>query len=156
VQQKSTGVSNQGYTATTGIPCTMVLTVSFVLFPVTGLFCHRHLAGQMPTRLSASVGAPEPHDFTVRLLRHSSDDVPRPSHPAPNVRDDREPPLLWVRDGVKGKGDFSKRPSGIFLQGGLDDPNQLELLGEISFYAQIISKRSSLYNCSGTKTLAGA
>jgi hypothetical protein len=22
----------------------------------------------------------------------------RPSHPAPNVRDDREPPLLWVRD----------------------------------------------------------
>jgi hypothetical protein len=48
--------------------------------------------------LSASVGAPEPHDFTVRLLRHSSDDVPRPSHPAPNVRDDREPPLLWVRD----------------------------------------------------------
>jgi hypothetical protein len=23
----------------------------------------------------------------------------RPSHPAPNVRDDREPPLLWVRDG---------------------------------------------------------
>jgi hypothetical protein len=42
VQQESTGVSNQGYTATTGIPCTMVLTVSFVLFPVTGLFCHRH------------------------------------------------------------------------------------------------------------------
>src|SRR3977135_2560612 len=22
----------------------------------------------------------------------------RPSHPTPNVRDDREPPLLWVRD----------------------------------------------------------
>jgi hypothetical protein len=42
VQQKSTGVSNQGYTATTGIPCTMVLTVSFVLFPVTMLGCHRH------------------------------------------------------------------------------------------------------------------
>jgi hypothetical protein len=65
---------------------------------VTGLSCHRHLAGQVPAGLSASVGAPEPHDFTVRLLRHSSDDVPRPSHLAPNVRDDREPPLLWVRD----------------------------------------------------------
>ena len=25
--------------------------------------------------------------------------LPRPSHPAPNVRDDREPPLLRVRDG---------------------------------------------------------
>jgi hypothetical protein len=42
VQQKSTGVSNQGYTASAGIPCAMVLTASFVLFPVTGLFCHRH------------------------------------------------------------------------------------------------------------------
>jgi hypothetical protein len=42
VQKKSTGVSNQGHTASTGIPCAMVLTVSFVLFPVTGLFCHRH------------------------------------------------------------------------------------------------------------------
>src|SRR5882757_2841078 len=70
----------------------------YVIFPVTGLSCHRHLAGQVPAGLSASVGAPEPHDFTVRLLRHSSDDVPRPSHLAPNVRDDREPPLLWVRD----------------------------------------------------------
>jgi hypothetical protein len=104
--------------------------------------------------LSASVGAPEPHDFTVRLLRHSSDDVPRPSHPAPNVRDDREPPLLWVRDGVKGKCDFSKRPSGIFSHAGLDDPDQLELAGEISFYAQIISKRYSRSSCNGTKTLA--
>jgi len=34
---KSTGVSNQGYTATAGIPCTMVLTVSFVLSSVTML-----------------------------------------------------------------------------------------------------------------------
>jgi hypothetical protein len=40
--EKSTGVSNYRHTATAGIPCTMVLTVSFVLFPVTGLFCHRH------------------------------------------------------------------------------------------------------------------
>jgi hypothetical protein len=24
--------------------------------------------------------------------------MPRPSHPAPNVRDDREAPLMWVRD----------------------------------------------------------
>src|SRR5216683_6181592 len=38
---KSTRVSNQGHTATAGIPCTMVLTVSFVLSPVTMLGCHR-------------------------------------------------------------------------------------------------------------------
>jgi hypothetical protein len=46
-----------------------------------------------------------------------------------------------VRDGVKGKADFSKRPSGIFSQGGLDHPNQIETADEISFYAQIIYQR---------------
>jgi hypothetical protein len=54
-----------------GIPRAMVLTVSFVLFPVTGLCCHRHQ--QVTTcRLDASVGASEPHDFAVRLTCCSS------------------------------------------------------------------------------------
>ena len=47
---KSTRVSNQGYTASAGIPCTMVLTVSFVLSPVTGLFCHRRFADRRASR----------------------------------------------------------------------------------------------------------
>ena len=38
---ESTRVRNHRYAEHAGIPCTMVLTVSFVLFPVTGLFCHR-------------------------------------------------------------------------------------------------------------------
>ena len=49
--------------------------------------------------LDTSVGASEPHDFSVRfagapVLRTEK----RPSHPAPNVRDDREAPL-FVRAG---------------------------------------------------------
>src|SRR5882724_2065622 len=49
--------------------------------------------------LSACVGAPEPHDFAVRcsIIRPRKKlrlTLPRPSHPAPNVRDDREPPLF--------------------------------------------------------------
>src|SRR5712664_1540480 len=53
----------------------MVLTVSFALSPVTGLFCHRRSADMSclspvgPTRLrelDASVGASGPHDFAVR------------------------------------------------------------------------------------------
>jgi len=52
-------------------------------------------------------------------------------------------PSFRARDGVKGKADFSNRPSGIFLQGGLDDPNHIESAGEIRFYAQIISQRRS-------------
>jgi hypothetical protein len=34
------------------------------------------------------------HTISPSASRHSSDDAPRPSHPAPNVRDDREAPLL--------------------------------------------------------------
>ena len=54
----------------------MVLTVYFVLSPVTGLFCHRRLRNMGPVRarlgrlairkLDASVGASGPHDFAVR------------------------------------------------------------------------------------------
>src|ERR1035441_1106269 len=48
-----------------GIPRATVLTVSFVLSPVTGLFCHRHPRNCF-RELDASVGAPGPHDFAVR------------------------------------------------------------------------------------------
>ena len=46
-------------------------------------------------QLDLSVGTSGPHDFTVReasTVRRSA--ASRPSHPAPNVRDDRETPLL--------------------------------------------------------------
>jgi hypothetical protein len=45
----------------------MVLTVSFVLSPVTGLFCHRHPRKPGFRELDASVGASGPHDFAVRF-----------------------------------------------------------------------------------------
>ncbi len=92
--KKNTRVSNHRYTASTGIPCTMVLTVSFVISPVTMLFCHRRLAGTGSARLSAYIGAPGPHDFAVRISAARLASLPRPSHPVPNVRDDREPPLF--------------------------------------------------------------
>jgi hypothetical protein len=50
-------------------------------------------------KLSASVGAPGPHDFAVRIelfvgaIRSRCNSI-RPPHPALYVRDDREPPLL--------------------------------------------------------------
>ena len=49
-------------------------------------------------QLDASLGASEPHDFAVREKRHSSKAPPRPPHPAPYVRDDRETPLCLGRD----------------------------------------------------------
>src|SRR6266436_8052976 len=84
----------------------MVLTVSFVLSPVTGLFCHRHFAGHVPRTLAPASGrqdhttSPSVAASFVRAL-FTRLTLPRPSHPAPNVRDDREPPLLRERDGRK-------------------------------------------------------
>jgi len=72
----------------------MVLTVSFVIFPVIGLYCHRRLR-DVSRRLDASVETSEPHDFAVRITCRSSAARQRPLHPVPNVRDDRERPSVW-------------------------------------------------------------
>jgi hypothetical protein len=77
-------------------PDAMVLTVSFVLSPVIGLVCHRHLRKLSSANLTP---ASRRQDHTTspsasrrsRLWRH-----PRPSHPAPYVRDDRDTPLSGV------------------------------------------------------------
>jgi hypothetical protein len=66
-------------------------TVSFVLFPGTGLVVP--VVRRVLHDLGASVGAPEPHDFAVRNMRRSSAAPLRPSHSVPNVRDDRDTPL---------------------------------------------------------------
>src|SRR3954451_5390461 len=49
-----------------GIPRAMVLTVSFVISPVIGLVCHRRRRNHF-RQLDASVEAPGPHDFAVRV-----------------------------------------------------------------------------------------
>jgi hypothetical protein len=77
----------------------MVLTVSFVLSPVTGLFVTVALKKLASHELDASAGASGPHDFAVRLTRCSSIAPRRPPHPAAHVRDDRETPLERRRDG---------------------------------------------------------
>src|SRR5580704_6306906 len=51
-----------------------------------------------PAQLSASVGAPGPHDFAVRFRRRSSCVAKASTASRPNVRDDRETPLLVRRD----------------------------------------------------------
>jgi hypothetical protein len=77
----------------------MVLTVSFVLSPVTGFLAtviSEKLASQ---KLDASIGAPEPHDFAVRVSAVRQERLCVHRIP-PRVRDDRETPL--VRDGMAG------------------------------------------------------
>jgi hypothetical protein len=70
----------------------MVLTVSFVLSPVTGLFVT--VACSFHRQLDASVGASGPHDFAVRRTARSSAALPASTASRTDVRDDREAPLL--------------------------------------------------------------
>jgi hypothetical protein len=71
----------------------MVLTVSFVLSPVIGLFCHRRFA-KNPRNLNASVEASGPHDFAVRFCAIRQRRIYVHRIP-PRVRDDRDTPLEW-------------------------------------------------------------
>jgi hypothetical protein len=73
----------------------MVLTASFVFSLVIGLSCHHHWRDAKHHRqLDASVEASGPRDFAVRFTRFVVSRQKRPSHPAPNVRDDRDTPLV--------------------------------------------------------------
>jgi len=94
-------------------------------------------SARLHTKLDTSVGVSGPHDFSVRnnaarlarrnqltncfaLRLHLTRTTPsRPPHPTTNVRDDREPPLLWGGM-TKSNHRFLKNGSNVFLQGGLD------------------------------------
>jgi hypothetical protein len=110
--KKHTSVVATGVPPHAGIPCAMVLTAYSALSLVTGLCCHHHqrdaarditsvrckasslvMRGRL-RQFDASVGASGPHGFAVRCQRASSCAPSRPPHPIPNVRDDREAPLL--------------------------------------------------------------
>ena len=67
---ESTRVSHHRHTASNGIPCAMVLTVFFVLSPVTGLSCHRHFA-DTPRNLAPASGRQD-HTTSPSANRRSS------------------------------------------------------------------------------------
>jgi hypothetical protein len=87
-------VVTTGRPQSTGIPCAMVLRLISRSPRGPGSFAPvipEKLASQ---ELSASVGAPGPHDFAVRLSYARLASLRRPPHPAPNVRDDAYAPLF--------------------------------------------------------------
>ena len=61
---------------------------------------------------------------------------PRVHHIPPRVRDDRDTPLLSRRDSAEIATDLGSIRSEKFLQGRLDDPNQIESVQKIRFFAQ--------------------
>jgi hypothetical protein len=79
---ESTRVSHHGHTGKRPAFPARWFTAYIVLSPGTGLFCPRHLRGNcIPRKLSASVGAPGPHDFAVRVGLARQARHQRPPHP---------------------------------------------------------------------------
>jgi hypothetical protein len=84
----------------------------YAISPVTMLVCHRHPRGARK-RFTNLAPASERQDHATSPSAHTPlvaqkiapGDV-RPSRPVPDVRDDREPPLLWARDGRKHRCDL--------------------------------------------------
>src|SRR6266481_9122269 len=103
-----------------GLPCAMVLTGSFALSSVTGLVCHHRQRKISSANLTPASGRQD-HTTSPSATRRLRQKHPsRPPHPAPNVRDDREPPLLRERDGDRYAGDLGAMRTGKFLPRGLD------------------------------------
>jgi len=97
-ERKHTSKVTTGESRHTAFPARLVLTVSFALSPVTRLFCHRRRRDAKHRRqLDTCLGVSGPHDFAVRRNRARLARRRRPSHPAPNTRDDREAPLFCGR-----------------------------------------------------------
>src|SRR4051794_13344616 len=77
-------------------------------------------------RLDPGIGGSGPHAFAVRARCARLAQPARPSHPAPNVRDDREPPLQKEAGRVEDKADSDFWKSELFVRTGL---NKRSLLG---------------------------
>jgi hypothetical protein len=79
----STRGSHHGHTGSPGIPCAMVLTVSFVLSPATGLVCHRHRRKLPFANLTPASGRQDHTTSPSASQRPRQQRRPRPPHPAP-------------------------------------------------------------------------
>ncbi len=115
-----------------GLPCAMVLRLlrglpgapGFLVTVARATRQRRHARG-------IGIGMPGPHGLAVRLetvRRHdrSRRSPKRPPHPAPDVRDGRETPLVWGGTRID-KHDFRKKERRIFSRLGLD--RQIRLMG---------------------------
>ncbi|HVX79147.1 MAG TPA: hypothetical protein VHB49_23670, partial [Bradyrhizobium sp.] len=123
----------------------MVLTVSFALFPVIGLCCHRHQRNAQATLLTQCAGIVADLTPASRRQNHTTSPSAQATfvlsaisvHRIPlHVRDDRETPLVKERDGSPCKFDLGKKRSGLSFTRWLDEANHVDLAREISFTAR--------------------
>jgi hypothetical protein len=134
-----------------------------VLSPATNSSCHRRrrisrLLDPVGSELATADLAPATGVRTTRFCRtlqrrsscapaNRSRGSTRPAtsmarrrsrvhHIPSRVRDDARPPLLSERDSVDSRDVSISRRNELFFRRGLDDPNQLEFVCEISIYVK--------------------
>jgi hypothetical protein len=76
----------------------------YAFSPVSGRVSHRRLAFVIRDLIPAS--GDQDRAISPYAPARSPRTPPRPSHPAANVRDDRETPLWWRRDGADHRPDL--------------------------------------------------
>jgi hypothetical protein len=131
----STRVSHHGHAGSSGIPRAMVLTVSFVIFPVIGLVCHRHRRSLLRRLERQRRGV-----RTTRLRRPQA----APSSEAPPASTASRLTSVTIakrpserRDGKGYATDLGRARNGKFFNLGLDHPNHLDPPQQNSVFAQI-------------------
>jgi len=99
----------------------------YVISPVTGLSCHRRLAGQIPQDLAPASGRQD-HTISPSAAMPLVIDIACVHRIPPRVRDDRDPPLLSRRDAVSNDSFRKKRKQNIFAR--RDWTTQISLIGQ--------------------------
>jgi hypothetical protein len=132
----STRVSHHGCTGEPGIPARDGVNGLFRALPGDRALLSPSPRAVFCAKLDASVEASGPHDFAVRITRHSSKAHQRPPHPVPtSVTIAKRPSsgtgcayydLIWV-----------KARRDLFFALHLDAWNHVDRAEEISFYAQV-------------------
>jgi hypothetical protein len=79
-----------------GIPHAMVLTVSFVLSPVIGLYCHRRVSRSLPASLTPA-SRRQDHTTSPSASAPFVEGANHVHRISPRVRDDRDTPLSGTR-----------------------------------------------------------
>ena len=154
-QQEKLAAVTTGSAKSSGIPCAMVLTVSFALSPGTGQgpgFLAPVAARIISAGLSLSVGRPGPRDFAVRISAvRRREQIARVAKASIASRlascDDRDTPLVPRRDGGI-QSQFRKTEGKYFATehwtGALDSRISIDLLHEIRFFAHAMVWRKGV------------
>ena len=138
VHNKKHGEGTTGSAGSSGIPCAMVLTVSFVLSLGTGLCCPHRRADRIRAtwhqrRDARTTRLRRPRYACARLAQ-----LTRPPQSRLTCRDDRDAPL-FIEAGWRGKKHmFPKNGSKIFSQQGWTVETALHRIANVRFFACVI------------------